>query len=851
MTSLQDELGSSPPFGASWSFGTVIEGTAIGSIVVATACLTITLAERFWPHFDPRMEPLYQFRWTVGPILLPILFWLMLLGGPRLKRIIQRRGANRLDVLASTIALAAGIAYFSPAGPGLNAFVPFIVAGGLAAVFLLGRAALTSKTTNAPVGALSVFDQVLGKGGLAPLGSFEGDALDRGSLVDAIEELILSPRSISINFGIEGSWGSGKTTLLHELQRRLDARHVQIVWFNAWNYREPSRMLDEYFRRLGDAIDLGGPLDVRSAIRRLSNALTPALEHRFSEAFTRLLDKADPDLDLARKTLQRVLSSRQSPIVVVIDDLDRIDEKELGAILRGIRLVSELPNLTHILAYDHSQISRLLFPQDPSGLLARDYLGKIIGAELPIPPPDRTLAQTMIADSLSPLLGRLRQPDAEAFSREMIQTAGGTLISALKTPREFRRVAAATAWIYSRLWRVVNVFDLFILETIQYRFPDVYATIKGSPFDFAMAEWSSDPELMGPAFMAKMLDDKTAEKSRKDARDKAVAGLGSESTLARNLIELAFPVHSWDSATARRERRIRHPEIFHRYFQLTLPKGEVGEADIEDFVDQIRRAPQGIERRKLVSSRLRTEAGRGRVPSFVLQFARIGFFERELSADATLGADIAVGIAEASDALPWDQEVFPESTRGRAALLIGEAANNIQNLGVRATFLETVIEASSEISFAAFTFRVVSKTAKERKENLAVDRTQAVIIERFKKEFGRPGRRFLDLPLTEFMAIFYSTAIPTALFAETIFRELTENPIRIVRLARLAYPAPSPGDLSENLRRLDASFDLHKAHELTASVPISGFPEGEARQIVEDFRRWAIESGNPGESKDS
>ena len=81
------------------------------------------------------------------------------------------------------------------------------------------------------------------------------------------------------------------------------------------------------------------------------------------------------------------------------------------------------------------------------------------------------------------------------------------------------------------------------------------------------------------------LDDKADENSRKEARTKAVQALGRESDAARQMLDLILPLKAWNPADARRERRILHPDVFARYFQLTLAPAAVSEAAIEDFAE--------------------------------------------------------------------------------------------------------------------------------------------------------------------------------------------------------------------------------------------------------------------------
>lgn len=80
-----------------------------------------------------------------------------------------------------------------------------------------------------------------------------------------------------------------------------------------------------------------------------------------------------------RERIGALLSSRAKSLVVLVDDADRIEAAELQALLRAVRIVSDLKGLTQVLAFDRHQ---LLFPDDPAGTRARDYLAKLVNLEV-------------------------------------------------------------------------------------------------------------------------------------------------------------------------------------------------------------------------------------------------------------------------------------------------------------------------------------------------------------------------------------------------------------------------------------------------------------------------------------
>jgi predicted KAP-like P-loop ATPase len=201
----------------------------------------------------------------------------------------------------------------------------------------------------------------------------------------------------------------------------------------------------------------------------------------------------------------------------------------LQAAFRVIRLISDLPNLAHVLAYDREQLSETLFPTDHAGNRARDYLAKIINTEFPITTPHEDAAIRLLSEALDPLLQIVGEDTARTFVERLKGHPRAIYIDTLPTPREIRRVTAATASVWPRMSRHLDLFDLFILSIIQYRFPKTYATLHAHPEWFSQMKWSSNAwrlteEKRWEAERQSFFDNLKADKSR-DADFQLVSSL--------------------------------------------------------------------------------------------------------------------------------------------------------------------------------------------------------------------------------------------------------------------------------------------------------------------------------------
>ena len=72
-----------------------------------------------------------------------------------------------------------------------------------------------------------------------------------------------------------------------------------------------------------------------------------------------------------REKIEQSLADRQKPIIVVLDDVDRLSGPETRDIFKLVRLTANFPNLVYVVACDRNRGEKAL---DDVGLDGGDYL---------------------------------------------------------------------------------------------------------------------------------------------------------------------------------------------------------------------------------------------------------------------------------------------------------------------------------------------------------------------------------------------------------------------------------------------------------------------------------------------
>ena len=154
--------------------------------------------------------------------------------------------------------------------------------------------------------------------------------------------------------GIEGPWGAGKIPftgyVLNEL--RGDAATV-LLPFNPWSLSDHQALTSEFVAALGSALsgDTAEPRAPLSYAARLRATAARSL---------RLAPRAPAAPRTAheeRGTVQQKLAAHRGRIVVVVEDIDRLDDEQTRLVMKLVRIGASLPNLVLLLVYDRGRVA--------------------------------------------------------------------------------------------------------------------------------------------------------------------------------------------------------------------------------------------------------------------------------------------------------------------------------------------------------------------------------------------------------------------------------------------------------------------------------------------------------------
>jgi len=195
------------------------------------------------------------------------------------------------------------------------------------------------------------------------LEKIDDDLLNFKEKVGAFSESVFNGGSQeSLVFGIDAPWGIGKSTFVNFCQEYWHENYkdkVVVYKFSPLRYIKNANLLELFIDGLIHAIQEDSFIpEIRPVISRYSRLLKEV--SRFSIFGLQIPNfSVDYVAEDALRDLIAVLSRSNKKVIIVIDDLDRINFSEIKNILFVIRKSFVLPNISYVLCYDTENIGTL------------------------------------------------------------------------------------------------------------------------------------------------------------------------------------------------------------------------------------------------------------------------------------------------------------------------------------------------------------------------------------------------------------------------------------------------------------------------------------------------------------
>lgn len=425
-----------------------------------------------------------------------------------------------------------------------------------------------------------------------PIERREQDLLGRRSFAEAIARHIRSvPADHGFTIAVVGEWGSGKTSVLNMVAEILEGEvdTPAVLWFNPWLFRGAAELVTRFFNELSAQLGqdkFEGLKRVVRALAELSQTLAPLSPVPGTTEVVKAAAKQavnatePPSLHQRRDGLKEALAESKSRIIVLIDDIDRLEPSEIRELVRLVRLTSSLPNLVFLLAFDRRYIAKSLDENETEG---QQYLDKIVQMTYNIPAVRKEALTDLLLTWLEDLIQRydVTQLDPAVWGRvfyDVIEPVAGTL-------RDVKRYINSLPVTLATIGREVALADLLGLEALRVLRPSLLEELKARADCLVHSDTDSRPMM--------------TEQERKDEIHQELSTMlesaGPERPVLESVLEILFPATTvflgstsyygshWN-ATWRRDRRVACEDVLRIYLQAGLDETALSVSEVQDLI---------------------------------------------------------------------------------------------------------------------------------------------------------------------------------------------------------------------------------------------------------------------------
>ncbi|MCW3161311.1 KAP family P-loop NTPase fold protein [Chryseobacterium oryctis] len=316
--------------------------------------------------------------------------------------------------------------------------------------------------------AIEDFDQDLLGNSLKPLVEKLNNIVDQNNFQKAF------------TIGINSEWGTGKTSTLNLLKKELEKTEHIIIEYNPWMGFDKKVLIEDFFNTLSEHIEqdsLNKDLDEYS--NRLLTTPSPLLKDITS--YIPFLNNKTPSLEKLFKLINKKLKLLNQKIIIIIDDVDRLDNKEIFEILKLIRNSANFTNIFFIVAYDRSYVNNSI--DNINHFHERNYLDKIINIELSLPYFDPTLLKNTFKNLLLEKIGsEYNDKVSYALNNGFIdiedlfkfRKSQSNFTQAISNMREVKKLVNSIITNYKNILSDINFSDMIYLEILKLKYPSIY-----------------------------------------------------------------------------------------------------------------------------------------------------------------------------------------------------------------------------------------------------------------------------------------------------------------------------------------------------------------------------------------
>jgi predicted KAP-like P-loop ATPase len=373
-----------------------------------------------------------------------------------------------------------------------------------------------------------------------PIETEKDDFLGRKNFSQHLGKALLDwKEKESLVIAIYGEWGSGKSSVINLASENIEKsghkNKPTIIEFNPWIFSEEGSLGEHFFSEIAKELEIRNDTEKDKKIAKKLKfyasllSLTPAENlfaglsskvllvfgligisssqiipsnwiknalliggfllvlvelfkgylAKFANYFEKKADYYSKSVSEVKREIKKELIDRQKKLVIVIDDIDRLNQSEIRQIFRLIRVNADFPNTIYLLAFDRKIIEKNL--EEQVGVSGKNYLNKIVQVNFDVPFAKPSKISAFLFKELDRILSVLPESAQKYFEQDDPYWANvyhSGFKDFFKSIRDVKRFASSLEFNISQMYQgkvmEVNPIDFIAIEAIRVFAPDFY-----------------------------------------------------------------------------------------------------------------------------------------------------------------------------------------------------------------------------------------------------------------------------------------------------------------------------------------------------------------------------------------
>ena len=418
-----------------------------------------------------------------------------------------------------------------------------------------------------------------------PIITIDQDVLQRAGIAErfALQVCRLDASEGSV-VGVFGPWGSGKTSFINLAKKTFESEDVLVLDFNPWLFSGAEQLVGRFVTELSAQFKLNSIGDLCNAFLKYGDMFSGKIG-MLAKLSAKIYLRQHGGIQRRREKVASVLRRRNKPIIVVLDDVDRLSAPEIREIFKLVRLTASFPNLVYIVCCDRLRVEQALNDTGVEGS-GSDYLEKIIQLPFNMPEVPRHRLAVELYQAIEEALVDIKNT-GPVDEHEWMTIFKEIIHPLVRNMRDVRRYSIAVRHTLEELDGRVARNDVLALEAVRLFLPGMFTHLPDVINTLTIPDWFIYEQISELKLDYEPDPIAQINKSVKLQVESLINSAGGSNgfTVATAVVDRLFPAgeHIWEMRSDAnhvpdpgkekerlRFRRVAHAHIFRLYLERVM-----------------------------------------------------------------------------------------------------------------------------------------------------------------------------------------------------------------------------------------------------------------------------------------